>query len=209
VDRAEGVAQDPRLGASGIVLAGGRSSRFGSDKLLTDWDGKPLVEHAIAAVGKVCQEVIVVTGPEHFSLVARLSGHVVEDQQPFQGPLAGARSGLQAAALPIALVVGGDMPTLVPAVLRLLLERLAASDADAAILGSIATRQTLPLAVRRAPALDRAQALLGDGERSLQALVEALGAVTIDESIWRLLDPDAATLRDIDRPADLPEPSPR
>jgi molybdopterin-guanine dinucleotide biosynthesis protein A len=209
VDRAEGVAQDPRLGASGIVLAGGRSSRFGSDKLLTDWDGKPLVEHAIAAVGKVCQEVIVVTGPEHFSLVARLSGHVVEDQQPFQGPLVGARSGLQAAALPIALVVGGDMPTLVPAVLRLLLERLAASDADAAILGSAATRQALPLAVRRAPGLDRAQGLLGDGERSLQSLVEALGAVTIDESIWRLLDPDAATLRDIDRPADLPEPSPR
>jgi CTP:molybdopterin cytidylyltransferase MocA len=101
------------------------------------------------------------------------------------------------------------MPTLVPAVLRLLLERLAASDADAAILGSAATRQTLPLAVRRAPALDRAQALLGDGERSLQSLVEVLGAVTIDESIWRLLDPDAATLRDIDRPADLPEPSPR
>jgi molybdenum cofactor guanylyltransferase len=209
VDRAEGVAQDPRLGASGIVLAGGRSSRFGSDKLLTDWDGKPLVEHAIAAVGKVCQEVIVVTGPEHVSLVARLSGHVVEDQQPFQGPLAGARSGLQAAALPIALVVGGDMPTLVPAVLRLLLERLAASDADAAILGSAATRQALPLAVCRAPALDRAHALLGDGERSLQSLVDALGAVTIDESIWRLLDPDAATLRDIDRPADLPEPSPR
>ncbi len=209
MDRTEGVAPDPRLEASGIVLAGGRSSRFGGDKLLTDWDGKPLVEHAIAAVGKACQEVIVVTGPEQVALLARLSGHVVEDQEPFQGPLAGARCGLQAAALPIALVVGGDMPTLVPAVLRLLLERLGVSDADAAILGSGATRQTLPLALRRAPALDRAHALLGAGERSLQALVEALRAVTIDESDWRRLDPDAATLRDIDRPADLPEPSPR
>ena len=129
MDRTEGVAPDPRLEASGIVLAGGRSSRFGGDKLLTDWDGKPLVGHAIAAVGKACQEVIVVTGPEQVALLARLSGHVVEDQEPFQGPLAGARCGLQAAALPIALVVGGDMPTLVPGVLRLLLERLGVSDA--------------------------------------------------------------------------------
>ena len=33
-----------RLGA---VIAGGRSSRFGSDKAMALWQGRPLIDHAI------------------------------------------------------------------------------------------------------------------------------------------------------------------
>ena len=44
----------------GAVLAGGRSSRFGSDKALAMLDGRSLLDHAVAALRPHCDAVIVV-----------------------------------------------------------------------------------------------------------------------------------------------------
>src|SRR5213592_1175895 len=48
---------------AGIVLAGGSSTRFGSDKLRAPYRGRPLLHHAIAAVAAVSGDVVVVMGP--------------------------------------------------------------------------------------------------------------------------------------------------
>jgi len=48
-----------------LVLAAGRSSRMGSNKLLEAVDGQPMIGHAVAAaVGAKCDPVLVVTGNE-------------------------------------------------------------------------------------------------------------------------------------------------
>jgi molybdopterin-guanine dinucleotide biosynthesis protein A len=44
----------------GAVLAGGRSSRFGSDKALAMLDGRTLLDHAVAALGSHCNALVVV-----------------------------------------------------------------------------------------------------------------------------------------------------
>lgn len=44
----------------GAVLAGGRSSRFGSDKALAMLDGRTLLDHAVAALAPHCDAVVVV-----------------------------------------------------------------------------------------------------------------------------------------------------
>lgn len=44
----------------GAVLAGGRSSRFGSDKALAMLEGRTLLDHAVAALGAHCDALIVV-----------------------------------------------------------------------------------------------------------------------------------------------------
>ncbi len=44
----------------GAVLAGGQSSRFGSDKALAELGGVPLLEHTIRALGQWCDTVVVV-----------------------------------------------------------------------------------------------------------------------------------------------------
>jgi molybdopterin-guanine dinucleotide biosynthesis protein A len=72
------------------VLAGGQSRRFGSDKALALLDGKPLIEHAIAAL-VVRTEAVIVCGREH--------GDWVPDRpEPGLGPLGGICAALHAAA---------------------------------------------------------------------------------------------------------------
>ena len=44
----------------GAVLAGGRSSRFGSDKAEALLHGRPLIDHAAAALGRICTAVVIV-----------------------------------------------------------------------------------------------------------------------------------------------------
>ena len=48
---------------TGIVLAGGRSTRFGGDKLAAEIGGRPLLHLAIEAVAGVVDEVVVVVAP--------------------------------------------------------------------------------------------------------------------------------------------------
>jgi molybdopterin-guanine dinucleotide biosynthesis protein A len=197
---------------SGIVLAGGRSSRFGSDKLAARYGESTLLELAVSALDVMCSEVIVVLAPgdERALPGPGRTGVPVEravDPEPFGGPLVGLLAGLEAAREPLAAVVGGDMPSLAPEVIRLLVEALAASDGsrDAAVLVQRGEMRPLPCVVRNGAATQAARRLLGDGERSLMALIRSMSAEYVQESDWRPLDPTAATLRDVDRPEDLEE----
>ena len=188
---------------SAIVLAGGRSSRFGRDKLAERIGGRTLLEHAIDAVGPLARETIVVAAPDE-SRSAPAGVILVSDPSSFEGPLLGALTGLGRASEPIALVVGGDMPTMVPSVLGALVDGLDDPTVDAVVLESGGKRQPLPIALRTAPATIAAESFVAAGERRLGALIEALHSVVIDEPTWRTLDPDGRTLRDVDTPADLP-----
>jgi len=124
------------LTASGIVLAGGRSSRFGSPKLQALVDGIPLLDLAVRAVAEVTDDVVIV-GPasggaaltDLDSLPSRVRVEVVRDPIEGGGPLIGMRTGLAAVSGDRVIVVGGDMPRLEPAVLRAMLERLGSGEA--------------------------------------------------------------------------------
>jgi molybdopterin-guanine dinucleotide biosynthesis protein A len=67
----------------GAVLAGGKSSRFGSDKAEALLEGRPLIAHAVAALKPWCDEVVVIG---HASDDART---VPDWPQPGLGPLGG------------------------------------------------------------------------------------------------------------------------
>jgi molybdopterin-guanine dinucleotide biosynthesis protein A len=190
-----------RIGA--IVLAGGRSSRFGRDKLAEPINGRPLLHHAIEAVQAVAGEIVVVAAPGQHPALPEGVG-LVHDAAAFEGPLAGLSAGLEALdpVVDRVVVVGGDMPSLEPAVLSRLVATLGPS-IDLALLAVSGEPVPLPMAVRRDAALVAAQRSLGDGERRLRALPGVLRASVIAEGTWRLDDPDGATLRDIDTPADL------
>lgn len=187
---------------SAIVLAGGRSSRFGRDKLAESIEGRPLLDHAVAAVRAVASDIVVVVAPTSDRAVPT-GVRIVHDEVAFEGPLAGLAVGLR--ALPreadIVLVVAGDMPTLDPAVLALLVGVLA----DDTSIGAVVLDEggPMPMAVRRDDATAAARDLLAAGERRLRALPERLVTTVLPGATWRSIDPAGLTLRDIDRPSDV------
>lgn len=198
----------PEADASGIVLAGGRSSRFGSDKLVARVGGQRLVDRAVAALAAVTSEVIVVMEPgtnRPIPTGLAVPIRLVRDPESFGGPLVGLLAGLEDASEPLVIVVGGDMPSLVPEVLRLLVARLVADPGrQATVLESRGRLVPLPAALRTGAATDAARRLVGDGERRLRALFERLSTAVLDDATWRPLDPVAESVRDIDLPGDLP-----
>jgi molybdenum cofactor guanylyltransferase len=200
-DGAARTAGRPRVTA--IVLAGGRAERFGSDKLEVALDGMTLLDRAIEAVSQVADNVLV-AGPAEGR--TRPGIDVIADREPFGGPLAGLAGALQQTSSELAVVVGGDMPRLVPAVLTEMLHRLAGDPTlDAVILAvdGAPRRQVLPLAVRVGPALAAAHARLESDDRSLAALLDSLTAIELAPSDWRPFDPVGQTLADVDTPAEL------
>ena len=141
---------------SGIVLAGGGSSRFGSDKLAAAFDDVPLLDRAVAAVAAGCSEVIVVLAPDDDRElpVAAVPVRRAVDPAPHGGPLVGLLAGLEAAREPVVIVAGGDMPTLSPDVLAALVRALTAAEAwaDAAVLVQRGVARPLPAVVRNGAA---------------------------------------------------------
>jgi molybdopterin-guanine dinucleotide biosynthesis protein A len=190
---------------TGIVLAGGRSARFGSDKLALELDGRPLLHHAIAAVAAVAGRIIVVTAPDaEPPLPAELANRivVVHDPEPFGGPLVGLGAALAAVETPTALVAGGDMPRMVALVLRRLAGAVGA-EYRAVTLEVPGRVQPLPMALDVGAARAAATTVLDRGDRSLRDLLRELGTTSIPAPVWLALDPAAATIVDIDRPSDL------
>ena len=196
-------------GVAAIVLAGGASSRFGSDKLAADLDGQPVIHHALAAAADVADAVVLVIAPDapEPPLPPGLASRVViaRDDALHQGPLAGLLAGL--AACPpdteVAIVVGGDMPSLQPDVLRLLAAAIAADPSLGGATLEADPPAILPMVVRPSVASPATAALLAENRRALRGLFTAVPWFVVAAAKWRALDPDARTLRDIDTPEDL------
>lgn len=198
------MTQDP----TAIVLAGGRSTRFGGDKLDVDIGGATVLDRSIEAVATIASEVIVAgREAQDWRPVPGMAIRAVADHEPFGGPLQALSGALAAVTSEAVLVVAGDMPTLVPAVLELLVRRLRDDEAvDAAVLADphdSPRRQPLPLAIRVAPAKAAAAAALDAGDRSLVRLLDRLSVAEVPIDRWLPIDPEARSLLDVDVPADL------
>jgi molybdopterin-guanine dinucleotide biosynthesis protein A len=155
----------------------------------------------------VVSDDIAVAGPSvELDTTAHPPLRFVEDDAEFPGPMAALAGALDATSADRVIVVAGDMPFLVSAVLSLLLDRLATEPSTAAVLLAAPVgdkRQVLPLALRVAPARDAARSALQAGDRSLVRLLDRLQAIEIPVPEWLPLDPEGRSLVDIDDPADL------
>jgi len=106
--------------ASIAILAGGRSSRMGTDKSFVRVLGVPMVERVLAQVQGLGAETLLVTNsPGDY---AYLGLPLYTDVIPGAGALGGIYSALHYAAHPHVLVVACDMPFLSRPLLAYLLE---------------------------------------------------------------------------------------
>ena len=96
---------------TGVVLAGGLSSRMGHDKALLRWQGRPLLEHQTAVLQAAGAHAVKISGE-------RPDYHGVADVVPQAGPVVGIASVAATCVDGELLIVPVDMPRLQPALLQ-------------------------------------------------------------------------------------------
>jgi molybdenum cofactor guanylyltransferase len=192
---------------SGILLAGGASRRFGRPKVVEPLGGAPLFHRPLRALLECCDDVVIVLAPDaSLPPLPEGSDHVsfARDDVAYQGPLAGARVGLEHVRRDYAVLVAADMPGVSSALLALMSERAVGPSADAIVLRDTGGARPLPAVLKVAPALALARSLLESGERRLRALVDGLEPDGLSEAVWSQADADGAWRHDVDTPDDLP-----
>jgi len=92
------------------IIAGGTSGRFGSDKSLYVFNGKPMIRHTYDAVKPLFNEIyIIASGGEKFSF---LDAIIIPDIIPGLGPIGGIYTAVESLDLERVFVLPCDMPFL-------------------------------------------------------------------------------------------------
>ena len=114
------------MDTSCIVLAGGKSSRLGHDKVLETVGNGSLLGQVVSRVSSICKNIIIVTARgriiPHFDSLPEVK--IVTDAFPGKGPMVGIYSGLAASSTFCNLAVASDMPFLNRDLLRYMLQSL-------------------------------------------------------------------------------------
>jgi molybdopterin-guanine dinucleotide biosynthesis protein A len=116
--------------ATGILLAGGKSRRMGTDKGLVLLNEKPLYSYALSVLEHCCSEILIAGSS---GKLYNTSYQVVMDVYAEQGPAAGIHAALQAATNQICIVLSVDLPFVDPILLNHMLNNLGDSMAVAPV----------------------------------------------------------------------------
>jgi len=152
---------------SSFITAGGLSSRMGIDKAWLEIDGRPMIEHVIAAISPLTNRVAIIANrPEYESL-----GYpVFRDTEIGVGPLEAIRTALSNASTPRVVLVACDLPFVTTDLFKFLLEASANHYATVPI-GPDDKLEPL-CAVYHREALEEVNDLIRDGQRKVRQLFD-------------------------------------
>ena len=170
--------------STGVVIAGGRSTRFGDeDKAVADLAGTPMVRRVADRLAPAVESLVVnCREDQREAIAAALDGYDLPvefavDEDPDEGPMAGIRTGLRAVPTEYAFVVACDMPLLDPDLVSYLFERAAGH--DAAVPRPEEWFETTHAAYRADAMADACEAALARGDRKVVAPLFDLDYVTV------------------------------
>lgn len=118
------------MNITAIILAGGRSSRMGSNKALLELGGLTVLERLIRELEPIASRIVIAGGER--AAYERFGQEVVTDRYPGAGPLAGLHAGLESSTTHWSLAVACDTPFANRGLFRALLERAEAAEEAAA-----------------------------------------------------------------------------
>jgi molybdenum cofactor guanylyltransferase len=179
----------PQSPIPSYVLAGGASKRFGQDKALVHFGGKPMLLRIYELLAQISANVKMV------SMQGRYSGlgiEIVGDRWPGEGPLGGIITALEHSAgaetgAEWNLIVGCDMPFLTREWLMFLIERTSQSSVDVLLPESAHGPEPLCACYRTAAA----PVLRNVFDRGVRKVTQALKHVqteVLDEAQWKRFD---------------------
>jgi len=185
-----------------LLLCGGRSSRFGSDKLLADWNGGTLVAASAASLLEGAGNALAVIPPGSALLRRALEGagcDVLESPDTRRGLGASLAAGV--AHAPDAggwIVALGDMPRVSPSTIARVCRALGEGAAIAAPVVAGGERRGHPVGFARAL---KGELLALDGDEGARSVIERHA----DKVVLIPVDDPGITF-DVDRPSDLEGP---
>lgn len=159
---------------TGIILAGGKSSRMGTDKGMLVLKEKRFIQHIIDAMKPLVNNIIIVSDNANHDVfeVKR-----IEDAIKDAGPLAGLYSGLQYSKTDYNLVVSCDVPLITSTVLKKLIEN---HEEDYDVIQLESKEKTMPLTALYSKTCEQTiKNLLDKGERRMRFAVSRLKTKTI------------------------------
>lgn len=181
-----------------VVQAGGQSSRMGRDKALVPLAGLPMIQHVLARLEGLGDEMLVTTNNEELEF---LDLPLIPDEEPGAGALYGLRTALQAARGDTVLVVACDMPF----VNRLLLEHLVelSAKADVVVPRWNDRYQTLQSVYARKKCLKAVEDALESGEqRMISFYPQVKVRIVLPEEVGEY-DPTGSSFFNVNTPEDL------
>jgi molybdenum cofactor cytidylyltransferase len=192
------------VGSLGIVTAAGAAERFGSQKLLANVGGSPLLERTVRSLleGGV-ERVVVVLGPDSARIrtaVPTLGDRRVSvetNRHPERGMFSSIQAALRDARGDPLVVLPGDMPYVEPATIAALLDKHA--EGGAIVSPRFGGKRGHPVVI---PGKYRAE-IVAAGDVTLHDILKAHAGERVDMDVY-----DRGVVRDVDVPEDLGERAP-
>ncbi len=181
-----------------VVLAGGRSTRFGKDKAFERLEGKELIQHGLDVLKALFGQVIVIANtPARFH---RFDLAVASDVIEGAGSLGGILTGLVHVRAERCFVAACDMPFLNPRLIAALYECSAQYD----IVVPIVRGEPEPLhAVYSKRCTARIVQMIARKQYRIVDLYSYVSTLRVEEAEWRRLDPEGLSFFNINTPADF------
>ncbi len=153
---------------TGIILAGGKSSRMGTDKGFLKYNGKTFVQYSIDALHPLVSEILIVSDHTAYD---SLGYKRITDIVKTAGPISGICSGLQASKTAYNLILSCDIPLISTTLLEQLIQ---AQDGNYDIVQAESDGKSMPLiALYKTHVKTIFRNLLQTGERRLRIAVKA------------------------------------
>lgn len=181
-----------------FILAGGKSTRMGTDKAFVMLGGRTLLAHMLELAHSAFADVRIVGDTSKFSAFAP----VVEDAFPGCGPLGGIHAALRSSQTDMNLILAVDMPFVSAAFLDFLVMRSRESDATVTLARTRDGMQPLCAVYRRAFA-DSAEKALRAGRYKIDALFEKIQTRVIEGDDLGAAGFSSEHFRNLNTPEDL------
>jgi len=188
----------PLKGITGIILAGGKSSRYGMNKALVEINGIQLIERVIMVMGSVFERLILITNAPHE--YAYLNLPMYEDLVKGLGPLGGILTGLEAISDESGFFVACDMPFINGDLVHYMVE--VRDDFDA-VVPRITWKMEALHALYRKSCLPAIKELIESGEYQTIKFFSKVRVRYVDWDEIRAFDPQQRSFFNVNSPREL------
>ncbi|MEG3976844.1 molybdenum cofactor guanylyltransferase [Microcoleus sp. herbarium8] len=164
-----------------IVLAGGQSSRMGTDKALLEIEGKSLLQRALEVAASVTPQVYVLTAwPDRYRSTLTEQSQFLLEYNPGSGPLVALTQGLTEIPADWILLLACDLPLLEPQIIQNWASQLTAVPPSTLAIVPYQNSRWEPLCgFYRQQSLASLQSFIEKGGRSFQKWLNQIQAIPL------------------------------